>query len=263
MVKKLFNITIIFFIFLFLQTEYSISDSEDECIKKYNINSIELMSEFLKTNISDKSKSEIYFLLYNALLDNKYFDIHSYIFSKNPNYFICGTRFDKIKQYSYMYVVLYYDLSDKSVNDVDPQNLKRANDYLNFADLLGHPDAKAQVALNKITGMYQLKNLTAALEKALESAKLGSAKGQLVAGVLYADLGWYDKAGVYSTKGIREDLISAYMWLNISAMNNDRSAAESRDEIARKMSSSDISKAQKLSAKCLQSNYTDCQKGWW
>jgi redox-regulated HSP33 family molecular chaperone len=40
-------------------------------------------------------------------------------------------------------------------------------------------------------------------------------------------------------------------------------AKESRDAIGNMMTSSEVTKAEQLSTKCVQSKFSDCQKGWW
>ena len=48
------------------------------------------------------------------------------------------------------------------------------------------------------------------------------------------------------------------MWLNLASYNGSEKAGENRDIIAKEMTPADISKAQGMSSRCLESNYTDC-----
>ena len=48
------------------------------------------------------------------------------------------------------------------------------------------------------------------------------------------------------------------MWYNLGSYNGSKKAGENKDEIAKKMTPADISKAQDMSSRCLESNYKDC-----
>jgi len=48
------------------------------------------------------------------------------------------------------------------------------------------------------------------------------------------------------------------MWLNLASYNGSEKAGENKDKIAKQMTPADISKAQLMSSRCLESNYTDC-----
>jgi len=48
------------------------------------------------------------------------------------------------------------------------------------------------------------------------------------------------------------------MWYNLGAYNGSEMAGENKDIIAKNMTTADISKAQDMSSRCLESNYTDC-----
>jgi len=48
------------------------------------------------------------------------------------------------------------------------------------------------------------------------------------------------------------------MWLNISVANGNKSAGTALESVARKMLSSDVSKAVQRARTCMESNYADC-----
>jgi len=48
------------------------------------------------------------------------------------------------------------------------------------------------------------------------------------------------------------------MWYNLGNYNGSESAGENKDKIAKQMTPADVSKAQDMSSRCLESNYTDC-----
>ena len=59
-------------------------------------------------------------------------------------------------------------------------------------------------------------------------------------------------------EGVIQDNVYAHMWLNISASNGKEKGIDARDMIAKKMSSADISQAQKLARECVAKNYKGC-----
>ena len=58
--------------------------------------------------------------------------------------------------------------------------------------------------------------------------------------------------------GVLTDTKRAYMWYNLGSYNGTEKAGENKDKIAMNMTPADISKAQDMSSRCLESNYTDC-----
>jgi len=64
---------------------------------------------------------------------------------------------------------------------------------------------------------------------------------------------------MYETgEGVLTDTKRAYMWYNLGTYNGDEVAGENKNRIAKQMTPADISKAQDMSSRCLESNYTDC-----
>ena len=58
--------------------------------------------------------------------------------------------------------------------------------------------------------------------------------------------------------GVPQDDVYAHMWYNISAYNGDIKASENRDLIAKRMTPSQIEKAQTLAHACVAKEYKDC-----
>jgi len=48
------------------------------------------------------------------------------------------------------------------------------------------------------------------------------------------------------------------LWWNLAAANGHESASKKKGIVAKRMTSSQIAEAQKLSTKCLKKNYKDC-----
>ena len=59
--------------------------------------------------------------------------------------------------------------------------------------------------------------------------------------------------------GVPEDQVLAYMWWNLAAANGYENAyTNNKGIIAKRMTSSQIAEAQKLSRDCLKNNYKNC-----
>ncbi len=58
--------------------------------------------------------------------------------------------------------------------------------------------------------------------------------------------------------GVLQNYARSHMWFNLAASNGSEKAAENRDNIAKRMTSAQIEKAQDLAEKCLASNYQGC-----
>ena len=75
------------------------------------------------------------------------------------------------------------------------------------------------------------------------------------------DYAQHNVANMYKNgEGLPQDDIRAHMWYNIASVNGDQKASKWRDETASNMTSADISEAQKMAKKCMDSNYKKC--GW-
>jgi hypothetical protein len=48
------------------------------------------------------------------------------------------------------------------------------------------------------------------------------------------------------------------MWLKLSSYNGNKKAGEITNIVAKEMTPANISKAQEMSSRCLESGYTDC-----
>ena len=79
------------------------------------------------------------------------------------------------------------------------------------------------------------------------AAEQGSALAQSNLGVMY-DNG----------QGVLQDYVRAHMWFNIAASSGLEKAGQNRDKIAKRISSSQIEKAQDLARECIAKNYKGC-----
>ncbi len=88
-------------------------------------------------------------------------------------------------------------------------------------------------------------------ETALKWYTLAAEQGNLTAqhglGTMYAD--W---------RGPKQDYTLAYMWLDIALSRGSKAGSLDLDLVARKMSPTDISIAQRLARECVAKNYRGC-----
>ena len=79
------------------------------------------------------------------------------------------------------------------------------------------------------------------------AAEQGLTVGQFNLGAMY-DLG----------DGVPENDKTAVKWYTLASYSGSEKAGENKDKVTKQMTSADISKAQDMSSRCLESNYTDC-----
>ena len=83
------------------------------------------------------------------------------------------------------------------------------------------------------------------------AAKQGYPKAQYNLGVMYVQ-----------GHGVPKDVVYAYMWAYLAAGNGEQSGAEARDMIAKRMTSAQIVKAQRLASECVRKEYKGCESGY-
>ena len=59
-------------------------------------------------------------------------------------------------------------------------------------------------------------------------------------------------------EGVLTDTKRAYMWYNLASYNGNEIAGKNKDKRAKQMTPADISIAQDMSSRCLESDHTDC-----
>ena len=74
-----------------------------------------------------------------------------------------------------------------------------------------------------------------------KAAEQGDAKAQFSLGVCYEN-----------GTGIPKSFVEAYRWFNVAAAQGDEDATKHRDHLERKMSKSEISRAQRLSTEFVE-----------
>ena len=77
------------------------------------------------------------------------------------------------------------------------------------------------------------------------AATLGHANAQASIGMMYG-------------QGIPKDDVRAHMWLDLAASRGNSLAEHDRNLLAKKMSPTQITKAQKMAEDCEKNGYQDC-----
>ena len=113
----------------------------------------------------------------------------------------------------------------------------------------GYARAQLDMGLAYWLGMGVTSNDLEALKWFRLSAEQGNADAQFYIGNIYETAGTDDTA---------EDDRKAHMWYNLSATNGRVDGFSRRDELARRMSSNEISEAVANAKVCLDSGYKDC-----
>lgn len=86
-------------------------------------------------------------------------------------------------------------------------------------------------------------------------AEQGSAEAQ-------CSLGWMYATGLVPGATEAEDLMRAYMWLNLGASNipgeAGQKAANRRDGVAKRLTPTQVNRAQEMARQCRAKNFKDC-----
>lgn len=94
---------------------------------------------------------------------------------------------------------------------------------------------------------YEAGDYDAALRELRLLAEQGNARAQSNLGNMY-----------YNGRGVPQNYVSAYMWWNLAAAQGHENTQANRDIVQRRMTSADITRAQKLAEECLARNYQGC-----
>ena len=127
------------------------------------------------------------------------------------------------------------------------QDYKKAAKWYTLAAEQGHQAAQDNLARMYAHGYGVLKDYQEAVKLFRLSAEQGFAQAQSGLGVMY-----------YNGNGVPKNKVLAYMWANLAASKGDDDGAKLRDKAEKKMTSNQISEAQKLSRECLTKDYKGC-----
>jgi TPR repeat protein len=118
-----------------------------------------------------------------------------------------------------------------------------STDYHNafewFSKAAEQGDIQAQFSLGFMyhKGQGVAQNYTKAVEWYSKAAEQGDAFAQFTLGFMYL-----------SGLGVAQDNVLAYKWFNLAALQNDIDAVKNRDDLVKKMTPEQLSKAKQMSA---------------
>ena len=119
---------------------------------------------------------------------------------------------------------------------------------LTIAVLLGSLGVSWSADLQKGLDAANRGDFATALREWRPLAEQGDASAQNNLGFMY----------VYG-KGVLQDYVRAHMWFNIAASSGgSKNSSKSRDNVAKKMTPSQVEKAQKLARECVRKKYKGC-----
>ena len=111
----------------------------------------------------------------------------------------------------------------------------------------GHKEAQNSLGLMYAGGKSVVQNYSIAVDWFRKSSEQGNAQAQVNLGSAY-------ESGVGVVKGN----IYGHMWYNVAASSGIEEGKNARDEIAKKMTSAEIAKAQELARECVKKQYKGC-----
>jgi len=119
---------------------------------------------------------------------------------------------------------------------------------LTLAVLLGSLGVSWSADLQKGLDAANRGDFATALREWRPLAEQGDASAQNNLGFMY----------VYG-KGVLQNYVRAHMWFNIAASSGgSKNSSKSRDNVAKKMTPSQVEKAQKLARECVRKRYKGC-----
>lgn len=128
------------------------------------------------------------------------------------------------------------------------KDYKRALSLFTSAAEYGYPSAQFSLGVMYRLGEGVERNYVEALKWYRMAAKQGDAESQNSLGVMNE-----------SGRGTDRDIIRAYMWYEIAAQNGSRRGNSNQRRLSRELSAAELPRAKKLSLKCLESNYRNCE----
>ena len=111
----------------------------------------------------------------------------------------------------------------------------------------GHSNAQSRLAHMYFVGAGVPKDFITARIWITKAAIQANAEAQLTLGI------WHTTGIVVPRSGLK-----AYMWFDLAAINGSDGATKYKNIYEGTLRYAEISKAQKMSSICLESNYTDC-----
>ena len=127
------------------------------------------------------------------------------------------------------------------------QDYKTAVKWYRLSADQGHVRAQFNLGMKYYKGDGVTRDYKTAVKWFRLSAEQGNDSAHYNLGLMYG-----------KGQGVIQDNIYAHMWFNISASNGAKDAVKNRDIIAKRMTPTDISTAQKLARECVEKKYKGC-----
>ena len=127
------------------------------------------------------------------------------------------------------------------------KDIKSAIKWYTLAAEQGYVDSQYNLGVMYANGNGVLENDKTAVKWYTLAAEQGDASAQ-------SNLGSQYRSG----EGVLKDNQRAYMWFSIASFNGNQAGDINKSSVVKEMTPADISKAQDMSSRCLESNYTDC-----
>ena len=137
---------------------------------------------------------------------------------------------------------LMYDLG-KGI----PQDFKIAAKWYTLAAEQGVAEAQFNLGVMYKNGEGVPQDYRTAVKWYTLAAEQGDIDAQSSLGFMYG-----------TGQGVIQDDVYAHMWWNIAASDGQKDAVENRDIVTKKMTPSQIEKAQDLARECVVKDYKDC-----
>jgi TPR repeat protein len=129
-----------------------------------------------------------------------------------------------------------------------PQNYKTAVKWYRLAAEQGCVDAQYNLGNRYAKGQGVLQDYKTAVKWYRLAAKQGNTSAQSNLGTMY------DKG-----QGVLQDYVRAHMWFNIASISGkSKYASKNRDNVAKRMNSTQIETAQNLARECVRKKYKGC-----
>ena len=128
-----------------------------------------------------------------------------------------------------------------------PQDSKTAVKWYRLAAEQGNALAQNNLGVMYGNGRGVPQDYKTAVKWHRLAAEQGFATAQNNLGFMYAN-----------GKGVPQDYILGHMWWNLAASSGQKNAISGRDAVSKRMTSSQLEKAQKLARECVRKNYKGC-----
>jgi len=128
-----------------------------------------------------------------------------------------------------------------------PENDKTAVKWYTLAAEQGFAYAQYNMGTKSLRGEGTPKSDKTAVKWFTMAAEQGHESAQYNLGLMYA-----------RGMGVLKDDLRAYMWWNLSAYKGVKEGADNKQKIAKRMTQSQIDKAQEMSRRCLENSYKEC-----